>query len=804
MKRTKSMDDWTLTQKSPARDAQRRIGQLHQSDGPHETADWIGAATRRWTRVSDRAPQTTSRDVAFARRLVQSDTLGDGVPLRAFSETPAKGDADAVRRHARMWSALQSDPCALYAVASRIASPASIVKGSPLGPVFTVSFVRALSYQATMAVTRVDPRSPSHRPTSPPAFCTTLYRKITVGALQVLIEPADRIHTQMPFYGASFRPLVSAPDTMITIGPPMWPPTVADLVRTYVALAHPDSGAPERLTSYLTNEACHGRCVQIGVLLVEAISAAIMRCSIGNPFPMKPGFKDAFRGHSPAHGLGPAHRSDPSNDVPLYFVMETDRARHSRVFLFAVETHDGAHLVQGVCVYRDSAPSRPYALAALGDLAQVGASVRLHLRMLPDFLAALATPSAGGVYERMSVAIHGVGHVRAAMVDLPCFYDVPVSVRRALDHYNCHGHQLARWEGGRVRAAWLTEAQLGLALGLAHSHLVASVTGAALFDPRRSLADRAARRLAQRILDDHLQRARFDSKDPHSECRGGGARSTGSTDGPTHDMIGSCRVHSSTDVSVRVALYVWHLVCCGGAAPNGHLSGAPLLVDVARVLGAPYNQTAVPELLAGALVEPIISAAALLMGARPIEPPAPCLLGSPRSSLFRLALLHVTHEDPRESVSARALQLLDRGMAKLRDARGEGGNPLAPSMAHFTSILDGAFQTQRTITGDTHNRGTDRTPPVDVNGQDNKGVCTHRMAADIVTQYLHPCLTRLERDAWQSALTAGDSGGDTPNGVGKRLEDVAARFGICLTPRDIDSGACRLASRLALIMTMGA
>ncbi|AJF97010.1 hypothetical protein TW95_gp0276 [Pandoravirus inopinatum] len=370
-----------------------------------------------------------------------------------------------------------------------------------------------------------------------------------------------------------------------------WPPTLADVERAYRDLdaayrrrchgSNPagdsEDDTAQTLIAYLAAEARAGRPYP-GDILADAVVRTLERSSSTLVASQRwPHYPDPFGGRSvPRHVHGPACVASGEVDAD-YFVLAVCRSETAEAVLMSVPEGGRARAIAGASLLHDVSHKRIAASMPV-DVTGLCRCVRPYATMLPTFLGAVATvlhrpaygPPEDGIEEDQDhdddddVIADGAWHVSSAMQAMPSLYDAPRSVVQAVDEIDDRPYA---WRQAEQLCGLLIEpGQLALALSLA-----AGARAATMVDPpASSLADMAA----------------------------------AAYDGPL-DAPGMC-----AEAGALVAARIWRRICAGSADDTGRLPGGGRLVEVALALDlAPTDaERAVPELLCGRLIEPIVRA----------------------------------------------------------------------------------------------------------------------------------------------------------------------------------------------------
>lgn len=485
-----------------------------------------------------------------------------------------------------------------------------------------------------------------------------------------------------------------------------WPPTLADVERAYRDLdaAHRrlchrgdrtcdgEDDPAQTLIAYLAAEARAGHPYP-GDILADAVSRALKRSNTLIASRRWPHYPDPFGGRLvPRHVHGPACVSPGEIDMD-YFVVVACRSDTAEAVLMGVPEVGRARAIAGASLLHE-APPECVAASMPVDATDLCRCVRPYVAMLPAFLGAVATalhgpvlvlPPADGTKGEDDAVADGAWHVSSAMQAMPSLYDAPRSVVQAVDEIDARPYAWRQAE--QLCGLWLEPGQLALALSLAAGTRAATTVDL----PASSLADRAA----------------------------------AVYDGPL-DAPGLC-----AEAGALVAARIWRRVCADGADGTGRLSDAERLVEIALALDlAPTDaERAVPELLCGRLIEPIVRATMRARGmgmVGDVHTPDTSghTLGALTVQAMAIAARLAPEEDPRTS-----------GAVVLADAITQRGGRVNPDITHSHSL------------------------------------------AHVLTRTLWPSADRDERDAW-ARLYAADPTSQPDPADADLMEALALRMGI--------------------------
>ncbi|AGO83102.1 hypothetical protein pdul_cds_880 [Pandoravirus dulcis] len=485
-----------------------------------------------------------------------------------------------------------------------------------------------------------------------------------------------------------------------------WPPTLADVERAYRDLDaayrrrchggdHIGDGEddPARtLITYLAAEARAGHPYP-GDILADAVSRALERSNTLITSRRWPQYPDPFGGRLvPRHAHGSACVSSGDIDVD-YFVLVACRSDTAEAVLMGVPEAGRARAIAGASLLHE-APPECVAASMPVDATDLCRCVRPYVAMLPAFLGAVAAalhkpvlvlPSEDRVKEEDVALADGAWHVSSAMQAMPSMYDAPHSVIQAVDEIDDRPYAWRQAE--QLFGLRLEPGQLALALSLA-----AGTRAATMVDlPASSLADRAAT----------------------------------AYDGPL-DAPGLC-----AEAGALVAARIWRRVCADGADGKGQLPDGERLIEIALALDiAPTDaERAVPELLCGRLIEPIVRATMRargmgMVGDVRVPDASGHTLGALTVQGMAIAARLAPEEDPRTS-----------GAVVLADAITQRGGHVDPGITHSHSL------------------------------------------AEVLTRTLWPSANRDECDAWARLYAADPTSRPDPDDAAL-MEALASRMGI--------------------------
>lgn len=488
-----------------------------------------------------------------------------------------------------------------------------------------------------------------------------------------------------------------------------WPPTLADVERAYRDLdaaywrrchggdrtGDGEDDPAQTLIAYLAAEVRAGHPYP-GDILADAVSRALERPHTLITSRRWPQYPDPFDGRSvPRHVHGSVCVSPGDVDMD-YFVLVACRSDAAEAVLMGVPEGGRARAIAGASLLH-GASHKHIAASMPVDVTGLCRCVRRHASMLPAFLGAVATVLPRRAYRSHEnngqedddgggdVLADGAWHVSSAMQVMPSLYDAPHSVIQAIDEIDDRPYAWRQAE--LLDGLWIEPGQLALALSL-----TAGARAATTVDPPAlSLADRAA----------------------------------AVYDGPL-DAPGLC-----TEAAALVAARIWRRVCADDADGKGQLPHGERLIEIALALDiAPTDaERAVPELLCGRLIEPIVRATMRARGMGMVgDVQVPDVSGHALGALtvqgMAIAARIAPEEDPRTS-----------GAMVLADAITQRGGHVDPNITHSHSL------------------------------------------AEVLTRALWPSANRDERDAW-TRLYAVDPTSRPDPGDAALMEALASRMGI--------------------------